>query len=42
MALGVPAKIREGYQVPEGHVELNAELYANNATYYRTALRRLD
>lgn len=42
MALGVPAKIRQGYQVPEGHIDLNVDLYANNAAYYRTALRRLD
>ncbi|MFZ2176546.1 MAG: gamma carbonic anhydrase family protein [Rhodococcus sp. (in: high G+C Gram-positive bacteria)] len=42
MALGVPAKIREGYEVPEGHVEMNAKMYAANAAYYRDALRRLD
>lgn len=42
MALGVPAKLREGYEVPEGHVELNVKMYSANATYYRDALRRLD
>ncbi|MBM7366457.1 gamma carbonic anhydrase family protein [Gordonia hydrophobica] len=42
MALGVPAKIRAGYQVPEGHVDDNVELYYQNAQYYRQNLRRLD
>lgn len=42
MALGVPAKIREGFEVPEGHVELNVEMYHQNAQYYRSELRRLD
>ncbi|MHA4849343.1 gamma carbonic anhydrase family protein [Rhodococcus sp. MSC1_016] len=42
MALGVPAKIREGYEVPEGHVEMNVKMYSANAAYYRDALRRLD
>ncbi|ALG85389.1 gamma carbonic anhydrase family protein [Gordonia phthalatica] len=42
MALGVPAKIREGYQVPEGHLDQNVELYYQNAQYYRQSLRRLD
>lgn len=42
MALGVPAKIREGYEVPDGHLDLNTKMYAANAAYYRDALRRLD
>ncbi|NLE80841.1 MAG: gamma carbonic anhydrase family protein [Rhodococcus sp.] len=42
MALGVPAKVREGYEVPEGHVALNVKMYSANAAYYREALRRLD
>ncbi|PYE15542.1 carbonic anhydrase/acetyltransferase-like protein (isoleucine patch superfamily) [Williamsia limnetica] len=42
MALGVPAKIRAGFEVPEGHIEMNVEMYAQNAIYYQTALRRLD
>ncbi|GGC52178.1 gamma carbonic anhydrase family protein [Hoyosella rhizosphaerae] len=42
MALGVPAKIREGYEVPVGHVDGNTAVYMANATYYREALRRLD
>jgi carbonic anhydrase/acetyltransferase-like protein (isoleucine patch superfamily) len=42
MALGVPAKIREGYEVPEGHVDMNVKMYSANAAYYRDALRRLD
>lgn len=42
MALGVPAKIREGYQVPERHVDINVQMYSANAAYYRDALRRID
>lgn len=42
MALGVPAKIRDGYEVPAGHLEMNVKMYAANAAYYRDALRRLD
>ncbi len=42
MALGVPAKVREGYVVPEGHVDVNVQTYAANAAHYRDALRRLD
>ncbi|GAB10729.1 hypothetical protein GOARA_061_01690 [Gordonia araii NBRC 100433] len=42
MALGIPAKIRDGFEVPEGHVELNTVLYYENAKYHRDNLRRLD
>lgn len=42
MALGVPARIREGYVVPEGHVAVNVQMYAANAAYYRDALRKLS
>ncbi|GAB03964.1 gamma carbonic anhydrase family protein [Gordonia amarae] len=42
MALGVPAKIRQGYEVPEGHLTLNADMYYENAQFYRNELRRLD
>ncbi len=41
MALGVPARIREGYEVPEGHVDLNVEMYHQNGKYFREALRRI-
>ena len=41
MALGVPARIREGYQAAEDHVEMNVELYYHNAKYFRDSLRRL-
>ncbi|MEE4024715.1 gamma carbonic anhydrase family protein [Gordonia sp. PKS22-38] len=41
MALGVPAKVREGYQVPEGHIDLNVEVYHQNAKYFRESLRRI-
>ncbi len=41
MALGVPAKVREGFEVPEGHVDLNVEMYFENAKYFRESLRRI-
>lgn len=42
MALGVPARIREGFEVEDGHTGLNVEMYFQNAQHYRTQLRRLD
>lgn len=42
MAMGIPGKIREGFELPEGHFDANAKMYAANADYYRTALRRID
>lgn len=42
MALGVPAKVRDGHVVPEEHVAANTELYYQNAQFYRTSLRRID
>ncbi len=42
MALGVPARIREGYETPEGMTKGAAELYVGNARAYRQGLRRLD
>ncbi|GAA2067687.1 gamma carbonic anhydrase family protein [Williamsia deligens] len=42
MALGVPARIRQGHEVAEGHVAMNVEMYHANAEYYRSELRRID
>jgi len=42
MALGVPAKIREGYEVPEGAWQGIVDKYVENIEIYRTELRRLD
>lgn len=42
MALGVPAKVREGFEVAEEHLGGGVEVYQANAAHYRTALRRLD
>lgn len=42
MALGVPAKVREGFVVPLDHLAANIEVYKANAAHYRVALRRLD
>ncbi len=41
MALGVPAKIREGV-VAEGTTLLNAHAYIERCRYYRENLRRID
>ena len=42
MALGVPAKVREGYVVPEGAWQFAVDKYVNNILTYRKDLRRLD
>ncbi|MFF0814321.1 gamma carbonic anhydrase family protein [Rhodococcus sp. NPDC003318] len=42
MALGVPARLREGHEVPVGHMDGNTKMYAANAAYYRKALRKVD
>jgi len=41
MALGVPAKIREGYQVPEGAWSSSVESYLAAGVRYRAELRRV-
>jgi carbonic anhydrase/acetyltransferase-like protein (isoleucine patch superfamily) len=41
MALGIPAKMREG-AVPDGVIALAADLYVENGRTYKTSLRRLD
>jgi carbonic anhydrase/acetyltransferase-like protein (isoleucine patch superfamily) len=42
MALGVPAKIREGYEVPENAFAGIVEKYVANSAHFRAKLRRLD
>lgn len=42
MALGVPARIREGYQVESDHLAINVGMYFENAKHFRTNLRRID
>ncbi len=42
MALGVPARVREGFEVAADHVDMNVEMYYQNALHYRSKLRRLD
>jgi carbonic anhydrase/acetyltransferase-like protein (isoleucine patch superfamily) len=42
MALGVPARIREGYEVPDGAWQGIVDKYVENIAIYRTELRRLD
>ncbi|HWE89596.1 MAG TPA: gamma carbonic anhydrase family protein [Pseudonocardiaceae bacterium] len=42
MALGVPAKVREGYVVPDSAWQEIVEKYVQNAAIFRRDLRRLD
>ena len=42
MALGVPARVREGYEVPEGMVSMIVENYVARIATYRAGLRRLS
>jgi len=42
MALGVPARVREGYEVPEGAWRAAVDKYVANIATYRADLRRLD
>lgn len=42
MALGVPARIREGYQAPADNVAVIVEKYVKNGARFRAELRRLD
>ncbi len=42
MALGVPARIRAGHEVPAGSTLAIVAKYLDNITRYRTELRRLD
>jgi len=41
MALGVPARVREGYEVPEGQTQGIVDKYVQNITRYKGRLRRL-
>jgi carbonic anhydrase/acetyltransferase-like protein (isoleucine patch superfamily) len=42
MALGVPARIRENYEVPVGSVQPIVARYVENIARFRNQLRRLD
>lgn len=42
MALGVPARIREGYQVPEDRFRYAVESYVRRGERFRTELRRIS
>lgn len=42
MAMGTPARIREGFDVDPGKLAGNTQLYHENAMRYRAELRRLD
>jgi carbonic anhydrase/acetyltransferase-like protein (isoleucine patch superfamily) len=42
MALGVPARVREGHEVPAGQTQPIVDKYLENITRYRAELRRID
>lgn len=42
MALGVPARVREGYEVPEGAFAYAVTSYVGRGKRFRTELRRLE
>lgn len=42
MALGVPAKIREGYEVPVGYTKPAEDSYVDRGRRFRAGLRRLS
>lgn len=42
MVMGMPARVREGYVVPEGFLGENTLKYHENSQRYRRELRRLD
>ncbi|WP_219419270.1 gamma carbonic anhydrase family protein [Pseudonocardia nigra] len=42
MALGVPARVREGHEVPEGAYAYAMESYIRRGTRFRAELRRLS
>jgi carbonic anhydrase/acetyltransferase-like protein (isoleucine patch superfamily) len=42
LALGVPAKIREGAGGGREHIVLNAQSYVDKVAWYKNGLRRLD
>ena len=41
MALGVPARVREGYEVPEGAYAYAVASYVERGKRFRAELRRL-
>jgi carbonic anhydrase/acetyltransferase-like protein (isoleucine patch superfamily) len=42
MALGVPAKVREGYEVPEGRFQYAVDSYVQRGKRFRAELRRIS
>ncbi|WP_181781273.1 gamma carbonic anhydrase family protein [Pseudonocardia pini] len=42
MALGVPAKVREGYEVPEGRFQYAVDSYVQRGKRFRAELRRVS
>lgn len=42
MALGVPARVREGYEVPEGYFDHAVQSYVERGKRFRAELRRLE
>jgi hypothetical protein len=42
MALGVPARVREGHEVPEGYFDHAVQSYIQRGKRFRAELRRLS
>jgi carbonic anhydrase/acetyltransferase-like protein (isoleucine patch superfamily) len=42
MALGIPARVREGYQVPAGYADHPVQSYVQRGRRFRAELRRLE
>ena len=42
MALGVPARVREGYEVPAGAYAYAVDSYVQRGRRFRSELRRLE
>ncbi|MGE3659673.1 MAG: gamma carbonic anhydrase family protein [Pseudonocardia sp.] len=42
MAMGVPARVREGHEVPDGYFDFAVDSYVQRGKRYRTELRRIE
>jgi carbonic anhydrase/acetyltransferase-like protein (isoleucine patch superfamily) len=42
MAVGVPARVREGHEVPEGYFDHAVQSYILRGKRFRTELRRIS
>ncbi|MGD9531127.1 gamma carbonic anhydrase family protein [Pseudonocardia sp.] len=42
MAMGVPARVRDGHEVPDGYFAFGVDSYVQRGKRYRAELRRID